>query len=232
MTLLFACGLGARAEAAECDVAAGVRAPTQAKAWRAELPWRSPLRSRLARPASGRVDPAAAPALLVLDAPRTADGRCWLRVRLPSRPNDASGWVDAGQVVLKATGWRLVVRRSARRLDVLRGGRVVRRFAVVVGAPNTPTPGGLFAIAQVWRGRAEQFTGAWILTLSAHSDVLLRFDGGDGRAALHGRGGASLQEPLGSARSHGCVRLSNAAIGWLVRTIGRTRLPGTPVRVE
>jgi lipoprotein-anchoring transpeptidase ErfK/SrfK len=78
-----------------------------------------------------------------------------------------------------------------------------------------------------WRARA--FLGSWVLALTAHSRVLAHFDGGDGRVALHGRGAASLADPLGTAASHGCVRLSNAAIDWLVRRIGLTALPGTPV---
>ena len=81
-------------------------------------------------------------------------------------------------------------------------------------------------------GTRRTFLGSWVLSLSAHSDVLMRYDGGDGRAALHGRGGASFLDPLGTAASHGCVRLSNETISWLVRTIGRTRLPGTPVRIQ
>jgi lipoprotein-anchoring transpeptidase ErfK/SrfK len=62
--------------------------------------------------------------------------------------------------------------------------------------------------------------------------VLQRYEGGDGTVAIHGRGGASLLDPLGSARSHGCIRLSNHAIDWLVRRIGVTHLAGTPVDVR
>jgi lipoprotein-anchoring transpeptidase ErfK/SrfK len=103
---------------------------------------------------------------------------------------------------------------------------------VVVGAPSTPTPRGLFAVAGVWKSRPGSFVGSWVLALTAHSDVLQHFDGGDGRVALHGRGGASLLDPLGTAASHGCVRLANRAISWLVREIGRARLPGTPVAID
>jgi lipoprotein-anchoring transpeptidase ErfK/SrfK len=71
-----------------------------------------------------------------------------------------------------------------------------------------------------------------VLELTAHSNVLQRYDGGEGTVGIHGRGGASLLDPLGSARSHGCVRLSNQAIGWLVRRIGANHLPGTPVNVR
>ena len=231
--LLGVATAGAEAAVApRCEAAADVRAPNGSLAWRAELLQRTPVRARLASDVQDRVEPADAPALLVLDRPRVADGRCWVKVRLPSRPNDATGWLDTDTIQLRPTAWRIVVTRSARRVDVLRDGKVVRRFSVVIGAPSTPTPAGLFAITQTWRGNPGTFLGSWVLSLSAHSDVLMRYDGGDGRAALHGRGGASFLDPLGTAASHGCVRLSNETISWLVRTIGRTRLPGTPVHIQ
>jgi lipoprotein-anchoring transpeptidase ErfK/SrfK len=102
-------------------------------------------------------------------------------------------------------------------------------LSVVIGAPATPTPEGLFSIIGVWR---SSFLGSWILPLTAHSDALEEFDGGDGTVGIHGRGGASLLDPLGSARSHGCIRLDNAAIDWLVHAVGAAQLAGTPVRVQ
>jgi len=65
--------------------------------------------------------------------------------------------------------------------------------------------------------------------------VLRKFDGGNGRIGIHGRGGrggTSLLDPLGTAQSHGWVRLTNTAIDLLVRTVGVTQLPGTPVQVD
>jgi hypothetical protein len=76
------------------------------------------------------------------------------------------------------------------------------------------------------------FDGAWVVALTAESNFLHRFDGGPGRIGLHGRGGASLLDPLGSARSHGCVRFANAAIGWIVARIGAPNLPGVPVVIR
>jgi lipoprotein-anchoring transpeptidase ErfK/SrfK len=108
----------------------------------------------------------------------------------------------------------------------------VRSTRVVVGKPATPTPLGRFAVTWAIRWHPNEFLGSWVLELTAHSNVLKRFDGGDGVVALHGRGGASLRDPLGSARSHGCVRLPNDTIEWLVRRVGRDRLPGTPVDVR
>jgi lipoprotein-anchoring transpeptidase ErfK/SrfK len=113
----------------------------------------------------------------------------------------------------------------------LRAGRLARRLSVVIGAPATPTPTGLFSITGAWRSQPNAFLGSWILPLTAHSDALQEFDGGDGTVGIHGRGGASLLDPLGSARSHGCIRLANSAIDWLVHTIGAAELAGTPVSV-
>jgi lipoprotein-anchoring transpeptidase ErfK/SrfK len=155
-----------------------------------------------------------------------------LRVRLPWRPNGAAGWINAGTVALAETPWRIVVSRAHRTLTLIRRGSRVRTVHVVVGKPSTPTPVGLFAIVWAIRWHPYDFLGSWVLQLTAHSDVLRQFDGGDGTVGIHGRGGASLLDPLGSARSHGCIRLANAAIDWLVRTIGENRLPGTPVQIS
>jgi lipoprotein-anchoring transpeptidase ErfK/SrfK len=105
-------------------------------------------------------------------------------------------------------------------------------LSVVIGAPATPTPTGLFSIIGVWRSQPNAFLGSWILPLTAHSDALQEFDGGDGTVGIHGRGGASLLDPLGSARSHGCIRVANSAIDWLVNAIGSTQLPGIPITVR
>ena len=209
--------------------------PTGKVAWRAELLRRTavygePSRVGLARP--GWVGPTQASWLLVLDTSRRADGRCWVKVRLPTRPNDASGWLPADQVLLRPTVWSIAISRPARTLTVFRGGVLARRVSVVIGAPVTPTPTGLFSIIGAWRSPPDAFLGSWILALTAHSDALRAFDGGDGTIGIHGRGGASLLDPLGSADSHGCIRLSNTSIDWLVRSIGAAQLAGIPVRVH
>jgi lipoprotein-anchoring transpeptidase ErfK/SrfK len=127
-------------------------------------------------------------------------------------------------------------RSSSSRLDGASGcrprGAPIRTISVVVGKPSTPTPLGLFAIAWAIPWHPTDFLGSWVLELTAHSNVLQEFDGGDGTVGIHGRGGASLLDPLGSARSHGCIRLANDAIDSLVRTVGASRLPGTPVQVS
>jgi hypothetical protein len=166
--------------------------------------------------------------LLVLDKSYDRRGRLWLHVRLPIRPNNAAGWIDADNVSLSTTAWRIVVRIGARTVSLYRAGQLVRRVSAVVGAPGTPTPSGFFAVAE----RAAQpdpagFLGPWALHLTAHSDVLEDFGGGPGTIGLHGRGGASLDDPLGTARSHGCIRIDNSTVTLLARVARE----GTPVLV-
>ncbi|MBV9193773.1 MAG: L,D-transpeptidase [Solirubrobacterales bacterium] len=173
-----------------------------------------------------------APWLLVLAPPQATHGRCWVKLRLPWRPNDAAGWVNAKNVLIEKTPWRIEVSTAARTLTLYRAGAAVRTVSVVVGKPSTPTPVGRFAIVWAIPWHPTDFLGSWVLELSAHSLALQSFDGGDGTVGIHGRGGASLLDPLGSARSHGCIRLSNDSIDWLVHTIGVNRVPGTPVEVS
>ena len=68
------------------------------------------------------------------------------------------------------------------------------------------------------------FYGTYIITISAHSENLSEFDGGDGRVALHGTNQPGL---LGQAVSHGCVRLDNG----VATRLGRNVPPGAPVDI-
>jgi lipoprotein-anchoring transpeptidase ErfK/SrfK len=225
----------ARAGDSACADLPSVAAPGRVVAWRAELEARAAVFDRLptasTRP-SRRLGVNDASWLLVLASPRAAADRCWLRVRLPWRPNHASGWVGAADVAVQRTPWRIEISRPRRTLTVYRAGARVRSMRVVVGKPGTPTPVGLFAVTWAIRWHPHAFLGSWVLELTSHSNVLRRYQGGDGTVAIHGRGGTSLLAPLGSASSHGCVRLANDAIDWLVRSIGVSRLPGTPVNVR
>ncbi len=64
------------------------------------------------------------------------------------------------------------------------------------------------------------------LALSARSNVLQEFAGGPGQIALHGV--TNIGGVLGTAVSHGCVRLAATAMRWLVVRIG----PGVPVTIR
>lgn len=122
---------------------------------------------------------------------------------------------------------RLGVR--ARTVSLLRGGRVLDSWRAVVGKPSTPTPRGLYAIYErVRQPRPNDFRGTWALLLTAFSPVLHNFDGGPGQVAIHGRGGASLLDPLGA-------RARTAAFGSTTAppTYSPSTAPeGTPVQIH
>jgi lipoprotein-anchoring transpeptidase ErfK/SrfK len=132
-------------------------------------------------------------------------------------------------VRLVRTVRRVEIDVAARRVTVFRRGRVERRFGAVVGAPGTPTPRGRFAIYEIDRQPGPGgFLGPVALHLTAHSDVLENYGGGPGRVAVHGRGGASLLDPLGTAASHGCIRVDSGQAAWLARVLQ----PGSPVAIR
>ncbi len=166
--------------------------------------------------------------LLVLAARRDASGELWLKVALPERPNGRSGWIDADYAQLATVRWRIAIDLHARRASAYEDGRLVRSWTVVIGTKADPTPTGLFAVYERVPQPHGSELGPWALHLTAHSDTLFDFGGGPGRVALHGRAGPLLADPLGSADSHGCVRMDNATISWLAARVG----PGTPVEIR
>ncbi len=155
----------------------------------------------------------------------TTDGVNWLRVLVPGRPNGRKAWITGRGTVPRKTGWHLVVRTSARRVLAYFHGGLVRSFAAIVGKPSTPTPHGQFFVEERLRVGAGMPGGPFALALSARSDVLHRFEGGPGQIALHGI--ANLGGTLGTAVSHGCVRLGNRSIRWLAKRIAA----GVPVTI-
>jgi len=154
------------------------------------------------------------------------EGIAWLHVLLPGRPNGSSGWIAQKGTRGPSTPWHLTVDLQARLVRVYRDGRVVKSFRAVVGKPSTPTPTGDFFVEETLKMYAGEPGGPFALALSARSDVLQEFEGGPGQIAMHGRDG--LGGTLGSAESHGCVRLDTASIDWLAARIG----PGVPVTIH
>jgi lipoprotein-anchoring transpeptidase ErfK/SrfK len=165
--------------------------------------------------------------LLVLDS-AVRGGREWVKLLLPVRPNGSTGWVPRDRVALGRTRYWIDIRTSARRITVYRDGRRMRGFRAVVGAPATPTPLGLAAIYE--RNRQPDpggFLGPWAMPLTIMSNVHFNFGGGPGRIGIHGRAGASLADPLGSARSNGCIRIDNHHASWIAAKVPA----GTPVLI-
>jgi lipoprotein-anchoring transpeptidase ErfK/SrfK len=163
--------------------------------------------------------------LPVIGKPVRHSGLSWLHVRLPGRPNGRTGWIIKRATLHAVTSWHIVVRTSSRRILVYRRSRRVRVFKAIVGKPSTPTPRGQFFVEESVRLSRHSVGAPFALALSARSNVLQEFAGGPGQIALHGR--ENIGGVLGTAVSHGCVRLADRAIRWLSRRIG----PGVPVTI-
>jgi lipoprotein-anchoring transpeptidase ErfK/SrfK len=166
-------------------------------------------------------------ALPVVRRAEDRHGAEWLLVRLPGRPAGRVGWLPAANAIVTHSPWWVVVDRSARRASVYRNGRLYRRYPVVVGTAWTPTPAGRYFVVEHVRQVPGSILGPWALATSAFSHVLQEFDGGPGQIALHGRAGVLAGDPLGTARSHGCIRFDNAVIQRLSGLLTN----GTPIDI-
>ena len=143
-------------------------------------------------------------------------------VLLPLRPNGAVGWVRTADVDISQVNYWIKVDTATHLLTVGNGDQLVTREPVAVGTGGTPTPPGSFYLTELVRPLRQPYYGPFAYTLSAHSDVLYSFMGGDGTVALHG---TNAPGSIGRAVSHGCIRMSNPGISMLARTLPL----GTPV---
>jgi L,D-transpeptidase catalytic domain len=162
--------------------------------------------------------------VLVLGSRRDANGRLWIRARLPAR-GVRSGWLP--RTALGTYGivhTRVIVDRARLTLTLLRNGRVAFRAPVGIGQPQTPTPAGRFYVRDRVTRYASAFYGPIAFGTSAQSATLTDWPGG-GYVGIHGTDRPDL---VPGRVSHGCIRLRNADIVRLAKL-----LPvGTPLEIR
>jgi lipoprotein-anchoring transpeptidase ErfK/SrfK len=159
-----------------------------------------------------------------------ATGGSWLHVRLPGRTlkgkqPPGSGWISAANTRTSATDWHIVVDRGARSVIVYHNGQRLRSYKAIIGKRSTPTPTGEFFVEENVRLPKTRPGAPFALATSARSSVFQEFEGGPGQIALHGL--VNVGGSLGTAVSHGCVRVANRSITWLAQRIN----PGDPVTI-
>jgi hypothetical protein len=150
----------------------------------------------------------------------------WVAVSAPQLPNGRAGWVAARDVELGGTDISISVDRSARRLELRDGRRVVLRMPVAVGRPGNATPLGRFAVTdRLHTQRADSPYGCCAIALTGHQPYLpAGWPGGD-RLAIHATPQA---ETIGQAASLGCLRAPTRGVRALMR-----RVPlGAPVLIR
>jgi hypothetical protein len=163
--------------------------------------------------------------VVVADGETGVDGSLWVRVGLSVLPNGAYGWVPRSSL----GGWsfvdtRLVIDRSRFTATLFRAGRVIFRAPIGIGAPGTPTPAGQFYVRDRLTGFSSPIYGPLAFGTNARSPTLTDWPGG-GVVGIHGTNQPGL---IPGRISHGCVRLTNAAI---VR-LGQLMPIATPVTIE
>lgn len=154
---------------------------------------------------------------------RRPDG--WVQVQLPQRPNGQTGWIPPGEIRLTQTPYRIEVSLSAHQITVFDESAVIYRGPVATGAATTPTPTGSYYLRVLLKNSdPSSVYGPFAFGLSAHSDALTTFSGSDAEIGLHGNNNTSA---FGHSVSHGCIRMDNAAISRLSKTLPL----GTPVDI-
>jgi hypothetical protein len=163
--------------------------------------------------------------VLALEQRRMRSGEWWVRVRLPMRPNNRTGWVPRGALGrYRVVTTSLRIDRGRMRATLFRRGRPVWRSAIGVGEPQWPTPAGRYYVRErlvpVDRGGIY---GVFAFGTSAYSAVLTDWPGG-GVIGIHGTNQPGI---LPGRVSHGCVRVPNDRIARLRRLMPL----GTPIRI-
>jgi lipoprotein-anchoring transpeptidase ErfK/SrfK len=160
--------------------------------------------------------------VIVLEGP--VDG--WARVMLPGRPNGSEGWVESDRYTEYVVEGSLVVDLSDRTLSYHENGEEILSTTVAIGTEGNPTPTGSFFVTDnVSLANPASAWGPHALGLSARSDTITEFNGGDGIVGIHG---TNRPESIGEAASLGCVRVPNPVIVQLHELVE----VGTPVEIR
>lgn len=139
----------------------------------------------------------------VLDGP--VDG--WMRVALPMRPNGSEGWVLASDVTLFMVDRRVEIDLTNRTLEVIGPDGTLLETSIGIGSSTNPTPvGSFFVTDSVIVSDPGGPWGPHAFGLSAYSDTITEFNGGNGIVGIHG---TNQPSSIGQARSLGCVRIPN-----------------------
>jgi lipoprotein-anchoring transpeptidase ErfK/SrfK len=127
-------------------------------------------------------------------------------VEVPAKVN-ADTVFDANPVAV-------TVSRSETRVRVFKRGKLVKTYTVAVGSPEFPTPTGRFVVQTMQKNPSWNVPhSAWAGDLAGESipggdprnPLVARWIGFNGSVGFHGTASAGS---LGSAASHGCIRMA------------------------
>ena len=160
----------------------------------------------------------------VLYSKRADDGKVWIQIRVPGRPNGRKGWVPRATLSeFHVVRHQLTLDLSATKLTLFKNGRRIFSARVGHGKPSTPTPTGRYIIRERLKALGGIY-GPWAFGTSAYAPRLTDWPGG-GVIGIHG---TNQPELIPGRPSNGCIRLRNSDISRLKRL-----LPvGTPLWIK
>jgi len=127
----------------------------------------------------------------------------------------------------------LTVARDGKRVRFFKRGKLVRTYTVAVGSPEFPTPTGQYVVQSMQRNPAwnvpqsewaGDLAGDTIPGGDPRNPLVARWIGFNGSVGFHGTASAGS---LGTAASHGCIRMAPADVIDLFERVNT----GTPVLV-
>jgi lipoprotein-anchoring transpeptidase ErfK/SrfK len=135
---------------------------------------------------------------------------------IPTSGTPRTARVDLAELDLHWTRIRVSVDLSRLRMSVLRGRKLLGSFPVAAGMSSTPTPTGHFSVTDRVTFPPGSTYGRFALGLSVHQSQLLRGWQGGSQIAIHGTAEPSS---IGRYASLGCIRVPQAALHLLERTV-------------
>ncbi len=153
----------------------------------------------------------------------TTPGGRWGHVILPIRPNGLTGWIDLRGLAVRHTATWIRASLGERRIWLMHGRMPIASYPVAIGAPDTSTPIGRFSVTdRVPTGDPSGPFGWYAFGLSGHQPNLPPSWAGGDQLAIHGTNDPAS---IGRPASHGCLRVSAAALARLREALAL----GTPV---
>ncbi|MFN2616992.1 MAG: L,D-transpeptidase [Thermoleophilaceae bacterium] len=145
----------------------------------------------------------------------------WLEVIAPELRNGELGWLPVRAATVGCVRWSLEADLSRGRLEVRRGGRLVRTVAVAVGARRRQPPAGRFAVTDRLAVSGRSPYGCCLLVLSGHGTA----GAGGARLTVFARSG---EHASGGPLSKGALGAAPADARWLIDNVPL----GTPIFIR
>jgi len=117
------------------------------------------------------------------------------------------------EALFRQNPYSITINVTARRLTLLKNGKVFKTYPIAVGKPSTPTPKGNFRIINKAYQPGGPFGARWLGLNAPNGDY-----------GIHGTNNPSS---IGNAVSNGCIRTYNNNIIELYNTVPI----GTPVKI-